>query len=106
MCKSTRRRFQLVPSRSETAEAWLDKALGLKSASYVQDEDQPIEIAPKLHLIVLDDETGTTTEISRGVNPDGDETWYARSEHTRELVRLHRTQASEVVEDVESVLDI
>ncbi len=91
---------------SETAEAWLDKALGLKSASYVQDEDQPIEIAPKLHLIVQDDETVTTIEISRGVNPDGDETWYARSEHTRELVRLHRTQASEVVEDVESVLDI
>lgn len=91
---------------SETAEAWLDKALGLKSASFVQADDQPAEINAKLQLIVEDEEHVTTIEISKGVNPEGDETWYAESEHTRELVRLHKTQASEVAEDVESVIEL
>ena len=91
---------------SETAEAWLDKALGLKSASFVQEEDQPSEVTVRLQLIVEDGETTTTIEVLEGLNPDGDETWYAKSEHTRELVRLHKTQASEVAEDVESVLEI
>jgi len=91
---------------SETAEAWLDKALGLKSAGYIQEGDEPTEVSVRLQLILEGEETATTVEISTGLNPDGDETWYAQSEHTRGLVRLHKTQASEVAEDVESVLEI
>ena len=91
---------------SETAEAWLDKALGLKSAGFVQAGDEPTELGLRLQVLLTTDDGTTTVAISQGLDADGKETWYAQSEHTRQLVKLHKTQASEVVEDVESVLEI
>lgn len=91
---------------SETAQAWLDKALGLKSAGFVQSGEEPTELSPRLKLVLTTDDGATTVEISQGLDDDGKEAWYATSEHTRAQVKLHKTQASEVVEDVESVLEI
>ncbi|MCP4807718.1 MAG: DUF4340 domain-containing protein [Proteobacteria bacterium] len=91
---------------SETAQAWLDKALALKSSGYVQKGDEPTELTLRLQLLVATGDQTTTIEIQSGLDADGKEGWYARSEHTRELVKLHKTQASEVVEDVESVVEL
>jgi hypothetical protein len=91
---------------SETAEAWLDKALALKSAGYVQDDEQPTELSQRLQLLIETKDGLTTVAISQGLDEDGKEGWYATSEYTRGLVKLHKSQASEAADDVESVLEI
>jgi hypothetical protein len=42
--------------------------------------------------------------VFTGTNEKGEESWYARSQHTRELVKLDKTLASETREDLETVL--
>ncbi len=89
---------------NETAEAWLDKVFRLRSAGYVQAEDMPTGLETAF-VMTATGEDGTTTSItvSMGSNPDGKETWYARSDHTRELVKLHKVLASEAAEDLATV---
>jgi len=91
---------------AEVAATWLEKVLRLKSASYVQAEDVPASTEEAFSLQITDvDGTTVTFEVSSGVNPDGDETWYGRSGHTRELVRLHNGPASQAAEDLVTVFE-
>ena len=43
--------------------------------------------------------------VSRGYDENGEELWYAKSEHTRGLVKLQKALAAEVAADLANVLD-
>ncbi|MFH1467770.1 MAG: DUF4340 domain-containing protein [Pseudomonadota bacterium] len=87
---------------------WLDKALRLKGLSYVQEEEKPAGLAPAFAL-TLAPEVGAPTTIQVFSAPaagEGQEPeWYASSEFTRGLMKLHKMLASEAAEDVPDVLD-
>ncbi len=89
---------------NDVAEAWLDKVFRLRSAGFVQSEDVPTGLETAFTLTATA-EDGTTTQVtvSKGNNPDGKETWYGKSTHTRELVKLHKVLASEAAEDLSTV---
>lgn len=89
---------------SDVAEAWLDKVFRLRSAGYIQTADIPTGLEPAFVLTVTgSDDTVTTVTVSKGLDADGKETWYAKSTHTRELVKLHKVLASEAAEDLATV---
>lgn len=91
---------------AEVAETWLEKVLRLKSAAYVQAEEVPATTEPAFSLVVTGAD-GTTVgfEVSSGMDEEGEETWYGRSDHTRELVRLHKGPASQAAEDLVTVFE-
>lgn len=96
-------------SRNETAGTWLGKVFRLKSAGYVQPAEVPTGLQPafglELKAEVDGDDAAATLEILSGVDENGDEAWFARSSHTRELVKLHRSPASQAAEDLETVFE-
>lgn len=91
---------------SDVAEAWLDKVFRLRSAGYIQTADIPTGLTPAFTMIVTGaDGVATSVTVSSGNDPDGKETWYAKSTHTRELVKLHKVLASEAAEDLATVFN-
>jgi len=89
---------------NDVAEAWLDKVFRLRSAGYVQTADIPTGLTTAFTLNVTGaDGVATQVTVSSGNNPDGKETWYAKSTHTRDLVKLHKVLASEAAEDLATV---
>jgi hypothetical protein len=91
---------------SDVAEAWLDKVFRLRSAGYIQTADIPTGLTPAFTMIVTGaDGVATSVTVSSGSDPDGKETWYAKSTHTRELVKLHKVLASEAAEDLATVFN-
>ncbi len=85
----------------DAAETWLEKVFRLKSTGYVQPDETPTGLETAFSLAV-EDADGVTThlEILKGRDEKGNEAWYARSEHTRGLVKLHKVLASEAAEDL------
>jgi hypothetical protein len=91
---------------NDTAKTWLSKVFRLRSRGYVQADEQPTAPETVFTLdLVGEDKTTTHIEILRGQDPEGETAWYARSDHTRGLVTLHATAASEAAQDLDSVLD-
>ncbi|MBX7082617.1 MAG: DUF4340 domain-containing protein [Nannocystaceae bacterium] len=92
--------------KNETAAAWIDKALRLRSSGYVQQTDAPGKLEPAYAFTVrTTDRKEITVEVSRGYDENGDELWYAQSEHTRGLVKLQKALAAEAFADLAGVLD-
>ncbi len=89
------------------AEGWLDKFFRLRSRGYVQTDETPTGLTSQF-TVQTTDEAGVSArlEVLTGTNEKGEEGWYARSQHTRELVKLDKTLASETSEDLETVLDL
>jgi hypothetical protein len=88
-----------------TAAAWIDKALRLRSSKYVDEAAAPVGLEQVFSFtVVAGDVPPTTVQVHRSLGEGGEETWYARSEHTRGLVELHKTQAAEALADLQSVL--
>lgn len=92
--------------KNETAAGWIDKALRMRSSGYVQSTDDPGQLEPVLAFTVgTTDRKTIKVEVLRGYDDDGEELWYAKSEHTRGLVKLQKALAGEVTADLASVLD-
>lgn len=88
----------------EQLQTWLDKAIRLKSTAYAEAEDDVDGIVLQFSLIVEDEKGRTETlEVLRKPNDEKADYW-ARSEHTRGLVKLLRGQTNQLVEDVGAVL--
>jgi len=87
------------------AEGWLDKFFRLRSRGYVQADETPTGLTSQF-TVETTDEAGVSArlEVLTGNNEKGEEGWYARSQHTRELVKLDKMLASETREDLETVL--
>ena len=81
---------------AEQVKTWMDKALQLKSTSYVGADEMPADLTSSFRLTLrgADGKTETLEVLSAG----GD--WYARSEHTRGLVKLLKGPTSALAEDV------
>lgn len=101
--------FWAAPNASEaneTAGGWLDKALRLKTSSYVQPGSEPTELEEVFSFEVQSAGTpSVSVSVLRAWGEDGEENWYGRSAHTRALVSLQRAGAAEAAADVASVLD-
>ncbi len=91
---------------SDVAEAWLDKVFRLRSAGFIQTAEIPTGLTAAFTLVATGaDGVATSVTVSSGNDPDGKETWYAKSTHTRELVKLHKVLASEAAEDLATVFN-
>ena len=92
--------------KNETAAGWIDKALRMRSSGYVQSADDPGQLEPVLAFSVgTTDRKTIKVEVLRGYDENGEELWFAKSEHTRGLVKLQKALAGEVAADLASVLD-
>lgn len=90
---------------NEAAKAWLDKALNLKVARYLQTDEIPADAAVVLSYTVRargDEEVAV--EVLRGFNEAGEDVFFAKSPHNRGPVKLHRSLAAEAAADLESAL--
>lgn len=87
-----------------SAGAWLDKALNLKALEYVQGGEEP-DAAPAFTFEVqAADGHRVQVEVLRALDPEGQEIFFAKSGHTRALVKLHRSLAAEAAADLDSAL--
>lgn len=88
-----------------SAGAWLDKALNLKALEYVQPGEEPADAAPAFsYTVIAADGHTVSVEVLRAMDAEGQEVFYARSPHTRSLVKLHRSLAAEAAADLDSAL--
>lgn len=103
-------RFWSVAGQAEASPegaAWVDKALRLRSTRYVLGDAMPTDLAHAFDFVVEpEDGDPVTVEVLRSLSSDedGQEQFYARSEHTRALVELPRAAAAEASADLESAL--
>ncbi len=103
--------WSVVGSEEQSPEgtAWVDKVLRLRSSRYVPEGEVPTDLAPAFsYRVQAQDGRAVTVEVLRGLDyqgPDAEqEQFFARSEHTRGLVRLPRAAVAEVSADLESAL--
>ena len=87
---------------AEQATTWMDRLLNLKGTRYASPDEAPSDLQARFTVSVKDRQSLVTTIEVLQVGADGD--WYARSEHTRGLVKLIRSAASGLADDVEGVL--
>ena len=87
---------------AEQATTWMDKMLKLKGTRYASPDDVPEDLQLRFSVTMTDrKEVATKIEVLQ-VGDDGE--WYARSEHTRGLVKLIRSAARGLADDVEGVI--
>ena len=86
----------------EQATTWMGKFLTLKGTRYADPSALPQGLVPRFEVSLVSKEGDTTVAISQ-VGEDGD--WYAQSEHTRGLIKLVRSGASGLSEDVGGLLN-
>jgi hypothetical protein len=93
-------------SANPAAAAWIDKVLRLRASKYVQTDAAPGNLEEVYTYVVHGtDRTTTSVQVYRVWGSDGEDEWYARSEHTRGLVKLHRSLAAETATDLPSALE-
>ncbi len=86
---------------AEQATTWLNKFLGLKGTQYADPADPPEGLESRFSVVLTDGDTTTTVTISQ-IGEDGE--WYGQSEHTRGLIKLVRSGAGGLTDDVASLL--
>jgi len=93
-------------TKNETAAAWIDKALRMRASGYVQSDENPGQLEDVFSFkVTTNDRKAITVKVQRGYDDNGEDQWYAVSEHTRGLVKLQRGLAAEVAADLANVLD-
>jgi len=80
---------------------WMKKFLGLKGTRYADPESPPEGLEARFTVALVGREATTTVAVTQ-VGTDGD--WYAQSEHTRGLIKLVRSGANGLADDVEGLL--
>ena len=90
-------------SAPEQLATWMSMALGLQGMKYADPDDMPEDLEPRFTLQLLRAKGKSQTLEVFQVGESGQ--WYGRSEHTRGLVRLVRSAAKSLSDDVESVLE-
>lgn len=87
--------------KDETFANWVEKALKLKSQSYVQDGAAPTDLVPQFDMTIR--QSGKPDQTVR-VSKSGED-WYAQSEYTRGLVKLTKGPASDAAGEVVDILE-
>jgi len=88
---------------AEQATTWMDRMLKLKGTRYASPDDTPDNLQPRFSVVMTDRAAERTTVEVLQVGDDGD--WYARSEHTRGLVKLIRSAALGLSDDMVGIVD-
>ncbi len=85
-------------------QTWMDKALKLKSVAYADEEDdtEGIEL---LFSMTLEGAKGPPQTVEVLQKPDGQGDFFARSAHTRGLVKLLKGPTSQLVDDVAGLVE-
>ena len=92
-----------IESAPEQLTNWMTQALKLKGMRYADPGDPPADLQSRLTLQLFDNKgTSETLELLQ-VGQSGD--WYGRSEHTRGLVKVVRSAAKSLSDDVGSVVE-
>lgn len=86
--------------KDETFSNWVDKLLKLKSTAYVQEGDTPTD--PQLRFEFTVRVKGKPDETVQVLQAE--DAWYARSNYTRGLVKLARTSAEDLADEVDDIL--
>ena len=86
---------------AENANDWLDKLLNLKGTKYADPDDPPTDLRPRFALTLKTVDDSETLQVMQ-VGDDGD--WYGQSAHTRGLIKLVRSGASDLSEDTSTLL--
>jgi len=87
-------------AKDETFGNWVEKLLKVKSTAYVQESDEPVE--PEIMFEFTVRVTGKPAELVTFYRKD--DAWYAKSNHTRGLVKLSRTAIEDLADEVDDVL--
>ena len=87
---------------AEQATTWLHKALALKGTRFADPKEPPTGLEDRFQLEVVSSEGQTTSLKVMQVGSEGD--WYAQSEHTRGMLKLVRSAARSLADDVSGVL--
>ncbi len=91
--------------KSPEGHAWVAKMLRLRSSKYLQGDEAPADLAHAFDVSVQgEDGTTVTVEVLRNFDDQGQEQFFARSQHTRGLVLLPRSAATDTSADLEAVL--
>jgi hypothetical protein len=88
---------------AEQLTTWMHKALKLKGTRFADPDDPPTDLQPRFTLALIDDQGRTERLKVSQVGPEGD--WYGQSEHTRGLVKLVRSSARSLADDVQAVIE-
>jgi hypothetical protein len=86
------------------AQSWAEKVLRVRASEYVPEADAPA--LEEAFRWTAEDIKGETTEVImfRAQDEAGQTQWYAKSPHTRALVRLQPKTAGEVAADLEALI--
>ena len=88
-------------TKDETFANWAEKALKLKSQSYVQEGAAPTDLQPVFDLtVVIKGQPAQTVHIQKS-----GEDWFAQSEFTRGLVKLTKGPVSDAASEVQDILE-
>jgi hypothetical protein len=92
--------------KNAAAMTWIDKTLTMRSSSFISAASEPEGLEEAFSFTAFTtDKNQVNVTFYRGWGEGDEESWYARSDHTRALVQLHRTAASDANTDVAGVLD-
>ena len=89
-------------SAPEQLTTWMTQALKLIGMRYADPGDPPADLQSRLTVQLIDAKGASETLELLQVGKSGD--WYARSEHTRGLVKVTRSSAKGLADDVQSVI--
>lgn len=86
--------------KDETFSNWVEKLLKLKSTAYVQEADTPADLVLQFEFTVrVKGKPEETVQVLKA--EDG---WFARSNFTRGLVKLAKTTAEDLTDEVDDIL--
>lgn len=86
---------------AEQLTTWMGKALKLKSSNYASPKEEDAALEERFRLVVEDGAGTTETLVVLQAGGEGD--WFGHSEHTRGQVKLIRSTAKSLTEDVRSL---
>lgn len=87
----------------EQLTTWMGQALKLKGMRYADPSDPPADLQTRLSVELIPAKGASQTLEILQVGDGGD--WYARSAYTRGLVKVVRSGARGLVDDVQSVIE-
>jgi hypothetical protein len=90
-------------SAPEQLTSWMTQALKLIGMRYADPADSPADLQSRLTVQFFGAKGESEILEVLQVGKSGD--WYARSEHTRGLVKLTRSSAKSLADDVQSVIE-
>jgi hypothetical protein len=86
------------------AQTWMEKALKLKSVRYAEDDDE-VDALELAFSLTLEDDKGASMTVEVLQEPGDNPEYYARSPHTRGLVRLLRGPSDQLAQDVATMVE-